>query len=156
MVEFTLPISTTIVIGCVMKRPIILWVWRKVNGSWENNTIKIFQSGNTVEKILGLEEINSNKKTYKCHSQISKWESQSMSKIVWDKRVHQVYQFHQNKLTSLKRTFFPQIPPAVNEVLAPIVSFALWYIYLTLILLLTGKVNKMSMLLQRFYFKGNG
>ena len=40
MITKTIPISTRIV---AMKRGIPLWIWWKVNGNWDNNTIKVSQ-----------------------------------------------------------------------------------------------------------------
>ena len=43
MITKTVTINTRIVIGCAMKRDIPFWVWRKINGNWENNTIRVSQ-----------------------------------------------------------------------------------------------------------------
>ena len=39
----TVPIRTRTVLSYAMKWSIPLWVWRKVNGNWENNMIRISQ-----------------------------------------------------------------------------------------------------------------
>ena len=39
----TVPRSTRIVISYAMKQDIPFWVWRKVNGNWDNNTVRISQ-----------------------------------------------------------------------------------------------------------------
>ena len=43
MITKIIPISTRIVIKYVMKQSILFWVYREVNGNWENNMIKISQ-----------------------------------------------------------------------------------------------------------------
>ena len=43
MLMKTIPISTRTVISYVMKQDIPLWIWQKVNGSWDNNMIRISQ-----------------------------------------------------------------------------------------------------------------
>ena len=43
MITETIPIHTRIVISCEMRRSNPFWVWRKVNGIWDNNMIKISQ-----------------------------------------------------------------------------------------------------------------
>ena len=58
-----------------------------------------------VEKILGSEDKN-NPKEQACesHSQGPSRKVNHMSKVIWDKKnynkVHQVYQFHQNRLAN--------------------------------------------------------
>ena len=42
MITKTIPISTRIVISYVMKWGILLWIWSKVNGNWDNNMIRLF------------------------------------------------------------------------------------------------------------------
>ena len=37
------PVSTRIVISYAMKQGILLWIWWKVNGNWDNNMIRISQ-----------------------------------------------------------------------------------------------------------------
>ena len=39
----TVPVSTKIVINYVMKQGILLWIWWKGNGNWDNNMIRISQ-----------------------------------------------------------------------------------------------------------------
>ena len=41
MITRTVPISTRIVVSYTKKRSIPLWVWRRVNGNWDNNMIRI-------------------------------------------------------------------------------------------------------------------
>ena len=43
MIIKTFPISTRIVISHAMNRCIFFWVWRKVNGNWDNIMIRISQ-----------------------------------------------------------------------------------------------------------------
>ena len=43
MITKTISISTGIVISYVMKWGILLWIWWKVNGNWDNNMIRISQ-----------------------------------------------------------------------------------------------------------------
>ena len=43
MIMKTIPISMRIVISCAMKQGILFWIWWKVNGTWDNNMIRISQ-----------------------------------------------------------------------------------------------------------------
>ena len=43
MVTKTVPINTRIVISYVIKWGILLWIWWKINGNWDNNMIRISQ-----------------------------------------------------------------------------------------------------------------
>ena len=43
MITKTVPISTRILISNAMKQGILLWIWWKVNGNWDNNKIRISQ-----------------------------------------------------------------------------------------------------------------
>ena len=63
------PISMRIVISYVMKWGILLWIWWKVNGKWDN-IIRIFQWRERHCTILVSEEINKSKRA-------GLWESQS-------------------------------------------------------------------------------
>ena len=75
MIMKTIPISMRIVISYVMKRGILLWIWWKVNGNWDNNMIKISQwRENIIEQILASEERNKSKRA-------GLWESQSGIRI---------------------------------------------------------------------------
>ena len=75
MIMKTIPISMRIVISYVMKRGILLWIWWKVNGNWDNNMIKISQwRENILEQILASEERNKSKRA-------GLWESQSGIRI---------------------------------------------------------------------------
>ena len=68
MATKTIPISRRIVISYVMKWYIPWWILRKVNGNWDNNTIRVSEF--IVEQILALEQRNKSKRT-------GLWESQS-------------------------------------------------------------------------------
>ena len=75
MIMKTIPISMRIVISYVMKRGILLWIWWRVNGNWDNNMIKISQwRENILEQILASEERNKSKRA-------GIWESQSGIRI---------------------------------------------------------------------------
>ena len=75
MIMKTIPISMRIVISYVMKRGILLWIWWRVNGNWDNNMIKISQwRENILEQILASEERNKSKRA-------GLWESQSGIRI---------------------------------------------------------------------------
>ena len=69
MIAKTAPISTRIVISYAMKWVIPLGVWRKVNGNWDNNMIRISQWRESHCR-LALEEINKSKRA-------GLWQSQS-------------------------------------------------------------------------------
>ena len=43
MIMKTIPISTRTVASYAMKWGILLWIWWKVNGNWDNNMIRISQ-----------------------------------------------------------------------------------------------------------------
>ena len=43
MIIKTIPISMRIVISCAMKQGILFWIWWKVNGTWDNNMVRISQ-----------------------------------------------------------------------------------------------------------------
>ena len=78
-----------LVMSYAMKRCIPFWVWQKVNENWNNNMIRMSKLRKaTVEQILAAEGRNKPKI-------VGLWESQSGI------RVHQIYQFHQNRFTSL-------------------------------------------------------
>ena len=40
MITKTIPINTRIVISCSIKWGILLWIWWKVDGNWDNNMIR--------------------------------------------------------------------------------------------------------------------
>ena len=101
MITKTAPTSTKIVISSEMKWGILFWVWQKVNGNWDNSMI-------IVKQILGSEEVNKFKwpGPWKLQSEIqlgmlTTWVT---SFQIWDylnySRVHQFFQFHQNRLGS--------------------------------------------------------
>ena len=79
MIAKTILISTRIVISYVMKRDILLWVYSKVNGNWDNSMIRISQwrkaiveqvLASILEQVLASEEKNKSKR-------VGPWESQS-------------------------------------------------------------------------------
>ena len=43
MITKTVKISMRIVVSSAMKRGVPFWIWRKVNGNWDNNMIWIYQ-----------------------------------------------------------------------------------------------------------------
>ena len=43
MITKTVPITTRIAISYTMKQGILLWIWQKVNGNWDNNMVRISQ-----------------------------------------------------------------------------------------------------------------
>ena len=100
MITKSVPISTRIVISNAMKWGIPLCIWWKVNGNWDNGGKAI------VEQIASWER-NKSKRA-------GLWESQSGIRVekltIWIRsfdynrvnyknynRVHQIYQFHQNR-----------------------------------------------------------
>ena len=67
----TVPVSRRIIISYAIKRGIPFWLWRKVNGNWHNNMIRISQwKKAVVEQILLSEEKKKSKGT-------GLWKSQS-------------------------------------------------------------------------------
>ena len=70
----------------------------EVNGNWDNSIRPECSNGgkDIVEHILASEEKNTVRVTARDPSR----KVNHLSKIIWDKRVRQVYQFHQNTLAS--------------------------------------------------------
>ena len=107
MIAKTIPISTGIVISYEMKQGILFWVYCKVNGNWDNNMIRISQwresHWRTNTSIRRKKEIR-NSRTVRVSVRDSSRKIHHLDKVIWDKknynRVHQVYQFHQNRLAS--------------------------------------------------------
>ena len=103
----TVPISIRIAISCAMKRVIPFCVWRKNDGNWDKNMIRVSLSREGDCRTNTSAIRNKSKRA-------GLWESKSriripnrkvkhLRKVVWDKnynRVRQVYQIHQNRLTS--------------------------------------------------------
>ena len=105
MIRKTIPISTRIVTSYAMKQGIQLWIWWKVNRNWDKNMIWISKwkksHCRTNTSVRRKKEIQKNRA-------VRIWDPSKkvshLSKVIWDQknhnRVHQVYQFHQNRLTS--------------------------------------------------------
>ena len=71
----TVPVSRRIIISYAIKRGIPFWLWRKVNGNWHNNMIRISQWKKAiVEQILLSEEKKKSKGT-------GLWKSQSWIRV---------------------------------------------------------------------------
>ena len=75
MVAKTIPFSTRIAVRChklcdEKEHPFLFW--RKINGNWDVNMIRIAQSRESQEQILGSEEINPREQKFKCRSLESK------------------------------------------------------------------------------------
>ena len=82
--------QSVLVISFAMKQDIVFWVYWKVNGNWENNMSRIFQWREAiVEQIPALGER-------------SKFKRAGLRVTVRDpsRKVHQIYQFYQNRLAS--------------------------------------------------------
>ena len=88
MITKTIPISTRIVIRSAMKRGILLWIWWKVNGNWDN-MIRISQ---WRESHCRTNTSVRRKKSKRA----GPWESQSgigvgkltiWGKVIWDRKI---------------------------------------------------------------------
>ena len=106
MIAKTILINTRIVISYVMKRDILLWVYSKVNGNWDNSMIRISQwrkpiveqvLASILEQVLASEEKNKSERT-------GPWESQSR---IWV-----------GKLTVWVRSFEIEISQQISSVLS--------------------------------------
>ena len=101
----TIPFSMRIVISYAMKQGILFWVWRKVNGNWDNNMMRLSQWRVSNCRTDTIIRRNKSKRSGLCESQ---WEIQVGKLIIWVRsfeikdynRVHQAYQLHQNRLAS--------------------------------------------------------
>ena len=102
MITKTIPISKRIVISYAMKWSILFWVYWKVNGSWDNNMIRISEwresncRANT--SVRRKKEIQKSRTVWVTFRDPSR-KVDFLSKIIYG-RVHQVYQFRQNRLAS--------------------------------------------------------
>ena len=106
IISTTTPILTRIVINCTMRRYIPFGVWRKGNENCDSN-IRISQSREsyhgTNTRVRRNKEIQ-NFKTVSLKVTDPSRDVNNLSKLLSDKkiiRVHQVYQFYHNRLTSL-------------------------------------------------------
>ena len=105
MIMKTVPISTKIVISYVMKWDIPLWIDKK-SMETETTTWSEFPNGGKAiaQQIIPSKERNKPNRT----ACITVWglsrKINHLSKVVWDyksyNRVHHIYQFQQNRLTS--------------------------------------------------------
>ena len=101
MTTKTTPISTRIFISYAMKRAILLWIWWKANGSWDNmirisrwrgNHCRTNTSvGKNKSKRAGLWETQSEIRVGKLTIWVRSWDRKNYN------RVHRVYQFPQNR-----------------------------------------------------------
>ena len=99
MITKTIPI-TRIVISYAMKRGILFWVYRKVIGNWDK-MIRISQWMAIVEQVLASEEGNKSKRArLTVTAGDSSRKVNHLIKVIWDNKVHQVYQSHHNSLAS--------------------------------------------------------
>ena len=96
MITKTIPISMRIVTSYAMKQGITLLIWWKVNGNWDN-TIRISQ---WRESHCRTNASIRRKKWIQKTMRITVWnwsrKVNHLCKVIWDNRVHQVDQFHQN------------------------------------------------------------
>ena len=104
MIRKFLPISTRILINYAMKWGIPMWIWWNVNRNWDNNMISISKRRERHHKTnTSIRRKKKNKKSRTVR--IIVWDLSRkvnhMSKVIWKIiRVHQIYQFHQNRLAS--------------------------------------------------------
>ena len=104
MITKIIPISTRIVISYAMKQGILVWVYCKFNGNWDNNMIKISQwreshcrTNTSVKRKKYIQKSMTVRVTVRDSSRKVNY----LSKVVWDyNKVYQVYQFHQNRSAS--------------------------------------------------------
>ena len=89
MIMKTVPISTRIVISYGMKQCILLWIWWKVIGNW-NNTWSEFPNREKaiLEQILVLEERNKSKRA---GLKTIVWDPSRkvnhLGKVIWDRKI---------------------------------------------------------------------
>ena len=103
MIAKIISISTRIVISYTMKWDILFWLWKKVNGNWNNNIVRISQMRKSYWRINTSVGKKKFKRAGQSESQSGIWVGKLMIWVMLFKiinRVHQVYQFHQNKLAS--------------------------------------------------------
>ena len=107
MISKTFPISKRIVISYAMKHGILLWIWWKVNGNWDNHMIRISQWRESHCRTNT--SIRRNKEMQKSRNiRLTAWNPSRKvnhpSKVIRDFwkfiTVHQVDQFHLNKSAS--------------------------------------------------------
>ena len=111
MITKIIPISTRIVISNEVEWGILFWVWWKVNGNWDDNMIRTSQwresHGTIVEQILASEDRNKSKRaeTVRVTVRNLSREVNHLNEVIRNgkiySKVHQVYQFHQNRLVNL-------------------------------------------------------
>ena len=110
MIMKTIPISTRIVISNARKHGILWWIQWNANVNWDNNMIRTSQwwesHCRTNTSVRRKKEILKSRTV-----RITVWDpcrkANHLSKVVWDNnnwvltenynRVHQIYQFHQNR-----------------------------------------------------------
>ena len=100
----TIPISTRIIISYMMKQGILFSVYWKVNWNWDN-MIRISQwresHCRTNTSVRRKKKIQKSK-TVRVTVRDPNRKVNHLSTIIWDKKnyniLHQVYQFHQNRL----------------------------------------------------------
>ena len=96
MITKTILFSKRIVISYTTKHAILLWIWWKVNGNWQNNMIRISQWRESL--CRKNTSIRTKKLVQKSRTmRISVWDPHRkvnhLSKVIWD-------QFHQNRWAS--------------------------------------------------------
>ena len=111
MITKIIPISTRIVISNEVKWGILFWVWWKVNGNWDDNMIRTSQwresHGTIVEQILASEDRNKSKRAETVRVTVRNLSRKvnHLNEVIRNgkiySKVHQVYQFHQNRLVNL-------------------------------------------------------
>ena len=94
-------VSTRIFIRYEMTRGVLFWVCWKVNGNWDNNMIKFSQWKESHTSVRRKKEILKSR-TVRVKVRNPSRKVNHLRKAIWEyNRVHQVYQFHQNRLASL-------------------------------------------------------
>ena len=90
MIMKIVPISTRTVIRYAMKRGILLWIWWKVNGNWDNNMIRIFQwreSHCRTNSRVGRKKEIEKSRTVRITFWVPNGKVNHLSKVVWDRKI---------------------------------------------------------------------
>ena len=97
----TIPISMRIVIIYAMEQSIQFWVCQKVNGNWDSNMIKISQRRESHSRTNKCQKKIQKSRTVRVTARDPSRKVNHLGKVIWDyNRIHQFYQFHQNRLAS--------------------------------------------------------
>ena len=89
MITKTIPISTRTVISYAMKRDILLWIWSKVNGNWDNNMIRVSQwrkSHCRTNTSVGRKKQIQMSRTVRITVWDPNWKVNNLNKVAWNRK----------------------------------------------------------------------